>query len=154
MGRVALRNIELLREFCGDGFLKNVAIVTTRWDEVPPGIGEARERELCEGVSFFKPILDGGARMFRHDKLQVSAHSILFHLLGGKPVPLLVQTELVEDCKHIADTSAGAVLSREANMLAKEYDRMLTRLRHELKGPFASWASSEGYIDLDIHREH
>ncbi|KAK1223447.1 hypothetical protein PQX77_013686 [Marasmius sp. AFHP31] len=134
MGRVALRNIELLGGLCGDDFLKNVAIVTTRWDEVEPNVGEARERELRENNTFFKPLLEKGAHMFRHDKLQSSAQGVLLHLLEGVPQPLLIQTELVNDCKDLADTSAGAVLICESQMLAKEYGRMLTRLRHELKG--------------------
>ncbi|KAL0057347.1 hypothetical protein AAF712_016013 [Marasmius tenuissimus] len=134
MGRVAVRNIELLGEFCGEEFLTNVAIVTTRWDEVSPNIGEARERELRDNDSFFKPILDRGAHMFRHDKHSASAQGVLLHLLKREPRALLIQTQLVNECKDLADTSAGAVLNRESRKLANEYERMLTRLRHELKG--------------------
>ena len=43
----------MLCKLCGDAALKNVVLITNMWSEVPPNVGEAREKELSS--EFFKP---------------------------------------------------------------------------------------------------
>ena len=88
----------MLRKLCGDKFLQNVVIVTNRWGEVPLQVGEAREAELQTRDIFFKPILDKGARMTRHENTVSSAEKIIRLILPPEAAPKTrgaVQSQMV-----------------------------------------------------------
>ncbi|KAG8214931.1 hypothetical protein J3R82DRAFT_10121 [Butyriboletus roseoflavus] len=113
VGGPSRRNFHIFRNLCGDAGLQSVLIVTNMWSKVDPDEGEARERELASNEKFYKPALDKGARMLRHDGSQESAHAILRHLVGREPSTLLVEDEMVNQEKDLADTTAGADIMRE-----------------------------------------
>jgi hypothetical protein len=73
MGGISTRNFKMFRQLCGESTLRNVVIVTNMWGEVGREVGEAREAELGSDDRFFKPVLDKGAHMLRHNGL-TSAH--------------------------------------------------------------------------------
>jgi len=75
MGGISGRNFRMFRKLCGDDTLKNIVIVTNMWGEVGQAKGQMREAELKN--KFFKPTLDKGAQMLRHDNTVESAHNIL-----------------------------------------------------------------------------
>ncbi|KAG6379450.1 P-loop containing nucleoside triphosphate hydrolase protein [Boletus reticuloceps] len=108
MGGPSRRNFHIFRNLCGDATLQNVLLVTNMWSKVDPDEGEARERELANKDKFFKPALDRGARMLRHDGSQESTYAILRHLVGLEPSTLLVQDEMVNQEKDLAHTTVGA----------------------------------------------
>ncbi|KAK1223445.1 hypothetical protein PQX77_013684 [Marasmius sp. AFHP31] len=83
---ISARNIRIFRELCGEDTLKNVVIVTNRWEEVPEDSGEAREEELRTKDIFFKPALDKGARMVRHNNTHDSASTIVKSLVVNHEV--------------------------------------------------------------------
>ncbi len=56
-----------MRKLIGDGFLKNVAIVTTMWSDVDKKLAIAHEKELQTDTLFYKPILKKGGKMFRYE---------------------------------------------------------------------------------------
>jgi len=125
MGGTQTRNFKMFRNLCGEDALKNVVIVTNMWGGVEPGIGEAREAELAREDNFFKPVLESGARMARHENTLLSAQSIIRLLIDRDPLPLQIQKELVEERKDIVQTSAGQELNRELNgQLRKHQDDM------------------------------
>ncbi|KAL0573453.1 hypothetical protein V5O48_008508 [Marasmius crinis-equi] len=138
VGRASMGNIQLFGKLCGEDFFKNVMIVTNRWEDVPLNLGEAREMELRQADIFFKPILDRGGRMARFDGTHETAHAILGQVVENRPLPLLIQTELVDSGKDIAETSAGAALNRELQVLAKIHERTLGELQNELKEAFGT----------------
>lgn len=113
MGGPSRRNFHIFRNLCGDAGLQNVLLVTNMWSKVDADEGEARERELASKEKFFKPALDRGARMLRHDGSRESAHAILRHLVGLEPTTLLVEDEMVNQEKDLAHTTAGADIMRE-----------------------------------------
>ncbi|KAJ7031370.1 P-loop containing nucleoside triphosphate hydrolase protein [Mycena alexandri] len=113
MGGISTRNFKMFRQLCGDSTLKNVVIVTNMWGEVGREVGEAREAELASDDRFFKPVLDKGARLLRHDNNIASAQAILHYLIGNQPRALRIQRELVDQGKEISQTSAGEELNRE-----------------------------------------
>ncbi|KAH0832406.1 hypothetical protein J3R83DRAFT_13442 [Lanmaoa asiatica] len=113
MGGPSRRNFHIFRNLCGDAGLQNVLLVTTMWSKVDPDDGEARERELASKEKFFKPALDRGARMLRHDGSQTSAHAILHHLVDREPSTLLVEDEMVNQGKDLAHTTVGGDIMRE-----------------------------------------
>ena len=60
----------MFRELCGDTSLKNIVLVTNMWDTVTPNVGESREMELTN--KYFKPALDKGAQLARHQNAEQS----------------------------------------------------------------------------------
>ncbi|KZP08953.1 hypothetical protein FIBSPDRAFT_839749 [Athelia psychrophila] len=109
MGGTAMHNFNIFRTLCGDGSLKNVAIVTNFWSEVTPAEGAEREK-LLQAV-FFKPALDKQAKLLRHDGTRASASTIIAAVTGNAPIALDIQTELVDANKSILETAVGTELN-------------------------------------------
>jgi len=108
---VAQRNFKMFRELCGDTSLKNVVLVTNMWGTVTPDVGEAREVELTN--RFFKPALNKGAQMVRHQNTEKSAHNIIRMIMENRPAVLQIQRELVDERKNIINTAAGEAVNKE-----------------------------------------
>lgn len=81
---------------------------------------ETRENELKKDI-FFKPGLENRARMARHENTVPSAEDIILLILDRGPLPLHMQTELVNEGKGITKTSAGQELNRELNAEVREH---------------------------------
>ena len=120
----------MFRELCGETTLKNVVIVTNMWGEVPPHAGEARESELSS--NFFKPALDKGAQMVRHQNTAQSAHDIIRMIGRNRPVALQIQRELVDERKNIVDTAAGEAVNEELNRQIRRHQDELKMVREEM----------------------
>jgi hypothetical protein len=131
MGGVAKRNFNMFVQLCGERSLKNVALVTNMWSEVPLELGEAREAELRN--IFFKPVLDKHARLLRHENTLQSAQAILRHLISNRPIVLRIQRELVEDHLDISQTAAGAELNRELIEQRRKHQEELQNIQIEMK---------------------
>lgn len=123
----------MFKKLCGEGFLKNVIIVTNMWSDVSPGVGEAREQELRKDKMLFKPVLDAGARMLRHDGTKASAQDILQQFLFNPPLPLRIQQELIIEKKAITETAACEELDRELEGLKKRQEEELRDLRQQFE---------------------
>ena len=132
MGGVARRNFRLFRKLCGDDALKNVIIVTNMWGDVTEDIGGAREKELSESELFFKPALEKGARMMRHNNTVESAHRIIRSLLGMKPQVLAVQHEVVDENKSVSETAAGQDLRGELERQLAKHKEDIQSIRDEM----------------------
>ena len=123
----------MFRKLCGDEALRNVVIVTNMWNEVDPTLGEDRERELRAEDLFFKPILEHGAQMARHDNTSASAESILLRFIDSRPVTLRIQRELADEGLDISETAAGAELTRHLTELARKHEAQLEELQLEME---------------------
>ena len=128
-----MKNFNMFRKLCGEGALKNVVIVTNRWGEVEPRVGEAREAELAGDDLFFKPAIDNGARMARHEDTLPSAERIIRLMLENRPLPLRIQEELVTERKDITKTDAGEELDRELVSQVKKYEQELQVLVEDIQ---------------------
>jgi len=131
MGGISTRNFKMFRELCGDNTLKNVVIVTNMWGEVSRDIGEAREAELANDDLFFKPVIDKGARLSRHDNTLGSGHGILQLLIPNNPEALRIQRELVDEHMDISQTAAAEELNRELMEQARRHKAELLQLEEE-----------------------
>jgi len=120
----------MFRELCGDTSLKNVVFVTNMWGTVPLDVGEAREMELSS--NFFKPALDKGARMARHQNTDRSAHDIVRMIMGNRPVVLQIQRELVDERKDIIDTAAGEAINEELNRQSRRHQDELKAAKDQM----------------------
>jgi hypothetical protein len=133
MGGISTRNFKMFRKLCGDTTLQNVVIVTNMWGEVDPQVGDAREAELAREDIFFKPVLDKGAQMARHENTVPSAETIVRLVLGNHPLPLRIQEELVNEHKDISETGAGEELNREINAQIKKHQQEMRVLKSEME---------------------
>lgn len=122
----------MLRQLCGDDTLRNVVIVTNMWDHVQQEKGIAREEELQSDELLFRPVLEKGARMLRHDNTTASARAIVRQLAKGQPRTLRIQEELVEQKKDITQTAAGVELQGELSVLMKKHRKELEAVREEM----------------------
>lgn len=145
------KNLRMFRQLCGDGALKNVCIATTNWDRlVSKDEGDMREQQLRDGGSFFKPLLDGGAQLVRHDKGITSAQSIVNYLIHKDPTKLLIQEEL-DDGLALEETSSGAVIHEEIIALQKKHAAEMLALKQEMEAA-ANARHSELLAELEEER--
>ena len=101
--------IRMFQQSCGLHSMKNVAIITTMWDNVTSHTGEQWEKALG---ALFKPLLDDGAVIMRHDRTPESATAIINHLLKEHTTPHIAHElaippeETAEAKKNKAPTKA------------------------------------------------
>lgn len=122
----------MLRKLCGDDTLKNVAIVTNMWDMDSEDRGLIREQELMTDDLFFKPVLEKGAQMLRHNNTPESARAIVSHFAHKTPLPLLIQREIVDNKKDITETEAGIVLQGEIAAFLERHRQELVTIRQDM----------------------
>ena len=120
----------MFRQLCGDTSLKNVVFVTNMWGTVPLDVGEAREMELIH--RFFKPALDKGAQMTRHQGTEQSAHDIVRMIMKNRPVVLQIQRELVDERKDIINTAAGEAVNEELNRQSRRHEDELKAAKDQM----------------------
>ena len=129
-GGIAGRNFDMFRKLCGDVTMSNVVLVTNMWSEVPSNIGEDREQELSS--KFFRPALNKGARMVRHNNTVQSTHDIIQRIVQNRPVALQIQRELVDEKKDIINTAAGEAINRELNEQMRRHQAELKEVQEEM----------------------
>ena len=125
----------MFRELCGKPTSKNVVIVTNMWGSDSRDISEAREKELRD--KFFKPAIERGAQMARHNNTPQSAHDIIRTIIRStkrhRPVPLQIQNELVNDGIDIVETTAGKVIIQELNDQMRRHEAKLREVQEEMR---------------------
>ena len=116
VGGISARSFRIFRKLCGEDSLRSVVIATTMWDQAEMSIGEGREQELASQDAFFKPALEKGARLARHNNTLESAQAIIRSIIQQSPssVTLQIQEELGRGL-CISETQAGKELGQELN---------------------------------------
>ncbi|KAI6025176.1 hypothetical protein PISMIDRAFT_550392 [Pisolithus microcarpus 441] len=127
----AQRTFRVFRKLCGESTFGHVLIVTNMWEKEKLEVGEAREQQLS--AKYFKPALDGGARMMRHDGTRESALNILRRLLDNETTSLSIQREIVDEHKQLIHTAAGEELTSALREQAQSYNDELRSLRTEME---------------------
>ena len=145
IGGISSRNFRMFRKLCGDSTLQNVVIVTNMWDQIDPYVGQIREQELIEKDIFFKPALDKGASIARHDGSIESGQAILRALLRRQPRVLQIQSELGSGL-DISETSAGQELNRD--MMER-----IARHQEEVRALMVEIDEASKVRDLEARRE-
>jgi hypothetical protein len=140
MGGTSNRNLKMFQKLCGEKALKNVAVVTTRWDDVQEKDREAterREEELMKTKGmFFEPIIAAGGRFLRHDNTIESARRVMDQLVDNEPIALQIQIEM-RDGKKVEDTAAGIELRAEMNRLIERHTNEMKDLIEEMEEAIA-----------------
>jgi len=151
IGGTSLLNFRIFCELCGSKSLANALIVTTMWSNVNSELGEMRERELATAEDMFKPALDNGAQLVRHDGTLERAQDIL-RLLIKRSTTLHIQHELVDEGKEFADTAVGAELSRSFSAQAGRLKARCKKLRKQTEDAWLaqdqeSWTALQQELD-------
>lgn len=132
----SLRNLKMFKDLCGDSPLKNVVLVTNRWEDAR-NCGQERqasdkESELRTKNEFWQPLLKRGSQMVRCEDTYESATMIVRGFINKRPEVLQIQTELVEQDKKLIDTTAGTTVNAEAIRVEKKYQEELSQIRKEM----------------------
>ena len=131
----------MFRKLCGDEALKNVVVVTSRWDDVQEKDREAmgkREKELMETPGkFFEPLIAAGGRFLRHDNTARSARRIMEAFLKNEPIPLQIQVEM-RNGKTLEETAAGSELAAEMKKLMDKHSSEMKNLKEEMAEAIAA----------------
>ena len=167
MGGASRKNFDMFRKLCGDNTLKNVVITTTMWAQVDPATGDMRERRLQTEDKFFKPAIDGGAKMVRHDNTPESARKIVWDIVQrNSPEVLCIQKELVDEHLNITATSVVRELDRNLADLRERHDREIQELTRRLEAALEGDARGRGEVEekrrnaeiahrrMEANREH
>ena len=148
LGGVSKKNLKMFSKLCGNDQLHNVQIVTTFWNEVDKKKAAARETDLASTA--FKPLIESGAILLRHDDTAKSALSIMSELIIKKPVMMLIQQELNEG-KKLADTSAGIAIAEDIVRLQQKHEKEMASLIKEMEE--AAKAKDEA-LRAELAEEH
>ena len=89
---------------CNDALLKNVLLVTTKWGEVDPAIGEKREKDLRN--IYWKEMMQGGATMARFEPTLTSTSTILDIILRKPPICVQALKDQRKSLKQSSQKSA------------------------------------------------
>ena len=130
----SLKALNIFKKICGQLALKNVLLVTTRWNEVDEAVGASREKQLRE--DFWAYMLSNGSTMTRFHGTKDSAMVIVSELMSKQTIVLELQRELIDEGKTLQETAAGGFVGENISVLKAQYEqelRDLDELRKQLQ---------------------
>lgn len=130
----SLKALNIFKKICGQLALKNVLLVTTRWNELDEAVGASREKQLRE--DFWAYMLGNGSTMTRFHGTKDSAMVIASELMSKQTIILELQRELVDEGKTLQETAAGGFVNENISVLKAQYEqelRDLDELRKQLQ---------------------
>ncbi|KAI8961907.1 P-loop containing nucleoside triphosphate hydrolase protein [Daldinia sp. FL1419] len=134
LGGTASKNIRMFRALVGNKNMKNVVLVTTRWDLVQnerEDVVKARVAELESEDGFWGGMIRLGARHEMLRDTEEDGKRILHSLLGKRAVEVQLQSQLRQGLRLI-DTTAGRTLEEELSMMQAKYEKEIAEVREEL----------------------
>ncbi|KAJ2923929.1 hypothetical protein H1R20_g13168, partial [Candolleomyces eurysporus] len=160
------KNMRMFKRLCGNGQLKTVVVVTTRWNEAcysEEGLEEAEQLEvsLMESEGLLKDLKDAGARFLRagHFSKEIpqptgaqyqSPVAVVETLLGLEPVYLQIQEEMARG-KPIQETAAGLVLEKEFEDLRNTLNERMNNIQKTVE--YLQSATDIGKADREKQSE-
>lgn len=130
----SLKALNIFKKICGQLALKNVLLVTTRWNELEEPVGASREKQLRD--DFWAYMLSNGSTMTRFHGTRDSAMVIASELMSKQTIVLELQRELVDEGKTLQETAAGGFVNENISVLKAQYEqelRDLDELRKQLR---------------------
>ncbi|KAJ4398853.1 hypothetical protein N0V91_009904 [Didymella pomorum] len=131
--RAAIKTFEIFKKICGEEALKNVLLITSRWEGIEPSVGAERERQLKD--NFWAYMVGRGSNISRFHGDRDSAITLVSQLLCREKVVLQLQRELVDEKKNLSATVAGSFVDDNLEKLKQQVSdelASLDRLRQEL----------------------
>ncbi|KAH6906636.1 kinase-like domain-containing protein [Coprinopsis sp. MPI-PUGE-AT-0042] len=107
-----LGNMNVFLKLCGSNAYRNVAIITTGWEEVEERGAAERERSLK--TEFLREFLSGGGRCQRYRRTESMVRNAwdIVDMFDGDKRPLLIQDEMVNKKVKLWKTSAFKAISK------------------------------------------
>ena len=130
----SVKTLEIFKKICGKTALKNVLLVTTRWNEVDETLGASREQQLRD--DFWAYMLGNGSTMARFYGDRESAIGKSSQLTSRQSIVLELQRELVEQSKTLKQTVAGAFVNDDVTEMKAQHEqelREIEKLRQTLQ---------------------
>lgn len=124
-GGSAVKTLEIFQRLCGKDALKNIVLVTSRWNDVDPQIGAGRERELRE--KFWSFMLRSGSKMSRFHGDRDSAVGLVSQLLSQDSIVLEIQRE-ISSGRTLDQTSAGVYVTNDIEKLKAQHRQEIESL--------------------------
>jgi hypothetical protein len=133
MAGTPLKNLRMFEKLCGKNAFQNVILVTTMWDEVDEETGTARETELKS--NHWRAMLDRNCTTSRFMRTRESAFALIDPLIdeADKRSSVLLQQEMGDMRKKLPQTSAGLALFSTLEILVRQREDLLHRIRNEMK---------------------
>ena len=133
MAGTPLKNLRMFEELCGKNAFHNVILTTTMWDEVDEETGQLREQELKS--EYWRSMLERNSTTSRFTHSRDSALRLIEPLIdaANKKSSLLLQQEMVDMRAKLPATSAGVRLFSEMELLIKERQDALEKIRNAMK---------------------
>ena len=122
----SVKTLEIFKKICGKVALKNVLLVSTRWNEVDEALGASREQQLRD--KFWAYMLGNGSTMTRFYGNRESAMGIASQLMSRQNIVLELQRELIEERKTLNQTSAGVFVNNGISDNKAQYEQELREL--------------------------
>jgi hypothetical protein len=125
-GRAAIKTFEIFKKICGKEALKNVLLITSRWDGIDSALGAERERQLKD--NFWAYMAGHGSNISRFHGDRSSAISLVSQLLCREVVVLQIQRELIDEGKTLDATVAGSYVCDNLEKMKQQLHEELASL--------------------------
>ncbi|KIJ29021.1 hypothetical protein M422DRAFT_80499, partial [Sphaerobolus stellatus SS14] len=128
-GNTATHNIRMFSRLCGPEAMRNVVILTTRWDETRHHVAVKAEAQLMN--SHFKEFVDNGAQVLRHNNTVVSARGVVSSILALPPIGHLQIVDELLSGRSLFETEAGRELDSQLAQLETQHVQEINALREQ-----------------------
>jgi hypothetical protein len=126
-----IRNLRMFQQLVGEHSLRNVTLVTTKWDTVTPEDGEKREKQLKE--KYWAGLTAYGAKVTRVRKDDHGSYvAIVRDLMQNMGVTLQIQEELGRGIP-LEQSGAGKVQLEAVNKATESLKGEMKELTDEFK---------------------
>ncbi|KAF2624866.1 P-loop containing nucleoside triphosphate hydrolase protein [Macroventuria anomochaeta] len=149
--RAAIKTFEIFKKMCGQDALKNVLLITSRWDGIDPSLGAERERQLKD--KFWAYMVGHGSNISRFHGDRPSAVSLVSQLLSRDDVVLQLQRELVDEGKDLNATVAGAYVEDNLDKLKQQVQDELASLERLKRDLLENDRAMRRQVRLDWEQE-
>lgn len=149
-GGSAVKTLDIFQRLCGKDALKNVLLVTSRWQDVDEKTGVDRERELRE--KFWSFMLRSGSNMSRFHGDRDSAIGLVSQLLAKESIVLEIQRE-ISSGRTLDQTAAGVYVGDDIEKLKAQHRQEIQALDTMKSQLRASEVGMREQIQLELDEE-
>jgi hypothetical protein len=99
----------MFRKLIGSNSMKNLGLITTKWDTVSKSVGEGREDDLKGPNGPWRQMIVQGTTTYRMDRSYESGYNFVNQLLRTEPTVIKLQEEMAKEFqgKPLPQTEAG-----------------------------------------------
>lgn len=142
----------LYERISGMDAYRNIMVATTMWSTVvDQAAADQRVQQRIESPEFWGSMVQGGARVMKHDNTQPSALTIIRAVPSQQARPLQLQTELVGNGYDLSTTSVGIQLTTDIKAMVFRDMSRITELEEELRRTAADDAAMRARLEGDLN---